>query len=354
GRSRVGGMAAGHEKGGEKVTRTAPGVESASDTRRRAKTRSRYATAPAGGSSAISTVAVSPARTKLASVNANWRGRPLARSYQATRTNASRTSGSLTSSVARNPARPSGTGTSPLSMPQARPPGTPPSGELHDPGRDLIGREIGPREASINVQRSRGSDHVKPVVPKALVALPEIDGARGADGPVEAEGAGHLLTFRVCDPHDEGSVRPRAKRGQHERRGRIDERHERARATIPQNGDRGRQPFANDPCRPCDIDLFVDRHDRVAVGATPDALRRRRRELGPGVAVALGKVASREEAHGAQQRDRDRAAIVKDRILAQTVDPDGQSLGRALHRHEVVHACLRGWWFDPSAANLKA
>ena len=72
------------------------------------------------------------------------------------------------------------------------------------------------------------------------------------------------------------------------------------------------------------------------------------------MAVALGKVASREEAHGAQQRDRDRAAIVKDRILAQTVDPDGQSLGRALHRHEVVHACLRGWWFDPSAANLKA
>src|SRR5437879_9667614 len=238
-------MAAGHEKGGEKVTRTAPGIESASGTRRRAKTRSRYATAPAGGSSAISTVAVSPARTKLASVNANWRGRPLARSYQATRTNASRTSGSLTSSVARNPARPAGTGTSPLSMPRARPPGTPttscgpsapndprgvvrryggppsaladrpttaiatspitsetrffdmpetvldgpvrvcpqfvrsrrtfvrkpshicaapPSGELHDPGRDLIGREMGLRDASINVQRSRGSDHVKPVV----------------------------------------------------------------------------------------------------------------------------------------------------------------------------------------------
>src|SRR5207245_4730117 len=131
----------------------------------------------------------------------------------------------------------------------------PPSGELHDPGRDLIGREMGLREASINVQRSRGSDHVKPVVPKADVALAEIDGTRGTDGPIEAEGAGHLLTFRVRDPHDEGSVRPRAKRGHHERRGRIDERHEGARATIPQNGDRDRQPLANDPCRPCDIDL---------------------------------------------------------------------------------------------------
>src|SRR5207247_92382 len=272
-------MAAGAETGGEKVTRTAPGVESASDTRRRAKTRSRYATAPAGGSSAISTVAVSPARTKLASVNANWRGRPLARSYQATRTNASRTSGSLTSSVARTLVRSSGTGTSPLSMPQARPPGTP----------TMSCGPSAPTEPRGVVRPYRGPDPVRPVVPKALGALAEINGARCADGPIEAEGARHLLTFRVRDPHNEGSVRSRAKRGEHERRGRIDERHEGPRATISQNGHRGRQPFANDSCGPCDIDLRVDRHDRIPVGPDPDALRRRRREFRPGGAVALGK-----------------------------------------------------------------
>src|SRR2546430_5953308 len=113
--------------GADRRTLTAPAAERSSGARSRASTRSRYATAPGGGSSAISSTTVSPARTGFASVSANCRGRPLARSYHATRTKASRTVASRTSMVARNAERSGGTGKRSLSMPHARPPGTPTS-----------------------------------------------------------------------------------------------------------------------------------------------------------------------------------------------------------------------------------
>src|SRR5882762_4857261 len=103
-----------------------------------------------------------------------------------------------------------------------------------------------------------------------------------------------------------------------------------------------------------DVGMVVERHDGVAVGAAADALRRGRRELGPGVSPALGKVTTREEPDGAEQRDRDRAAIVQDGVLAQAVDSDRESLGRALHRDEVVDARLRCRWLDPPLAYLEA
>src|SRR2546430_172837 len=113
--------------GADRRTLTAPAAERSSGARSRASTRSRYATAPGGGSSAISSTTVSPARTGFASVSANCRGRPLARSYHATRTKASRTVASRTSMVARNAERSGGTGRRSLSIPHARPPGTPTS-----------------------------------------------------------------------------------------------------------------------------------------------------------------------------------------------------------------------------------
>ena len=101
------------------------------------------------------------------------------------------------------------------------------------------------------------------------------------------------------------------------------------------------------------VRVVIEGHNRIAVGALADALSRGGRELGPGVPSALGKVTPREEPDGAQQGDRDRAAIVQDRILAKAVDSDRESLGRALHRDEVVQARLRCRWLDPPLAHLE-
>ena len=45
---------------------------------------------------------------------------------------------------------------------------------------------------------------------------------------------------------------------------------------------------------------------------------------------------------------------MQDRILAQAVDPHRKSLGRALHRYEVVDARLRRRRLDPALAHLEA
>ena len=63
---------------------------------------------------------------------------------------------------------------------------------------------------------------------------------------------------------------------------------------------------------------------------------------------ALWQVSPRQKADCAQQRDRDRAAVVQDGVLPQAVHSDRQSLGRAHHPDEVVQAGLRrGWLYPP-------
>src|SRR5207247_7196117 len=92
---------------------------------------------------------------------------------------------------------------------------------------------------------------------------------------------------------------------------------------------------------------------RVAIDPTSEALRGGRRELGSGMAPPLGEVAPREEPDRAQQRDRDRAAVMEHRILAKTIDPDRKPVRGAFHRDEIVQACLGRRWLDPPAPDLE-
>src|SRR5438309_1951370 len=83
-----------------------------------------------------------------------------------------------------------------------------PLGQLHDPGADLVRRQMDLRDLSIDIEWSRRPNDVETGVAKTGVALPEIDGARGTDRAIEAESSGRLFTLRVRDPHDERPVRP--------------------------------------------------------------------------------------------------------------------------------------------------
>src|SRR3982074_3274807 len=98
-----------------------------------------------------------------------------------------------------------------------------PLGQPHDPGADLVRRQMDPRDVSIDVEWSRRPNDVETGVAKTGVALAEIDGARGTDGGVEAESAGRPFALRTRRPPHGAPLRPGPQRGHHERSGWIDE-----------------------------------------------------------------------------------------------------------------------------------
>src|SRR5437870_6103388 len=106
-------------------------------------------------------------------------------------------------------------------------------------------------------------------------------------------------------------------------------------------------------CRIGELGIAVEGDDRVAVPLLPQALRGRGRQRGASVAAPFREVATRQEADGAQQRDRDRLSVVEDRVLAEPIYAQGKTARRAADGDEVVKARVRGRGLDPPGADLE-
>src|SRR5207245_11812213 len=98
----------------------------------------------------------------------------------------------------------------------------------------------------------------------------------------------------------------------------------------------------------------VERYDAVAVRSLALALRARGRERGARMDGSLRQIAARQEADRAQQRDRDRPAIVEHGVLAQAVDADREPSRRAADRDEVMQARVVRRGLDPAAPERRA